>query len=177
MMLPDRHEERARRAARIDLDGVPDSGLRRAVLAHRAWIATELGSGGAEAAAAAALEALEGDDLLRDASKRAGYHLCVRTLIFADRAPDAHAAIVRLRDEADARGSLRLRATASWHAAELARRTGRVADAENEARTAFALVDDGMNVVSGGAADILVWALAERGAFGEARDFLREHGL
>ena len=177
MMVPARSEERAHRAASIDLDAVEDIGLRRAVLAHRAWSAAERGSPDADACAAMALEALEGDDLLRDASKRAGYHLCVRALIFADRPEAAQAAIMRICREAKERGSLPLRAATCWHAAELARRTGRIADAEREARMVLELVDDEVSVLSGGAADILVWALAERGAFHEAHDFLRERGL
>jgi DNA-binding CsgD family transcriptional regulator len=177
MVVPARGEERARRAAAIDLDAIEDLSLRRAVLAHRAWAGAEHGTPDAAACAAMALEALEGDDLLRDASKRAGYHLAVRTLIFADRPAAAQEAIDRICREAKARGSLPLRAATCWHAAELARRTGRVADAEREARMVLELVDDEVSVLSGGAADILVWALAERGAFTEARDFLRERGL
>lgn len=101
----------------------------------------------------------------------------MRTLIFADRLDEARAAIARLRAEARDRGSLLSRAAASWHAAELARRAGRVADAEAQARIVLELVADGMNVLTGGAADILVWAMAERGAFDEARELLRLHGL
>ena len=44
------------------------------------------------------------------------------------------------------RGSLRLLAGAAWYASELAQRTGRVADAENEARLALDLTPDDVKV-------------------------------
>jgi DNA-binding CsgD family transcriptional regulator len=75
------------------------------------------------------------------------------------------------------RGSLRLRAGAAWYAAELAQRTGRVADAENEARLVLGLTPDDVNLFTGGAIEILLWALAERGAFAEAHALLDEHDL
>ena len=68
-------------------------------------------------------------------------------------------------------------AGAAWYAAELAQRTGRVADAENEARLALDLTPEDVNLFTGGAIEILLWALAERGAFAEARALLDEHGL
>ena len=177
MMIPERHEERARRALGIDLDAVTDPVLRSTVLAHRAWLAIEVGTPDAGQSAAMAVDALEGDELLREAWKRSAYHLCARALVLSDRPVQAHDAIMRMREHAVARGSLRLRAATCWYAAELARRTGRVADAENEARMVFDLVDDDVNLLTGGAAEVLVWALAERGAFDEANDFLRERGL
>jgi ATP/maltotriose-dependent transcriptional regulator MalT len=76
-----------------------------------------------------------------------------------------------------ARGSLRLRAATCWYEGELARRTGRVADAENAARMVFDLVDDDVNMLTGGAVEVLVWALAGRGAFQEAHELLHERGL
>jgi ATP/maltotriose-dependent transcriptional regulator MalT len=94
-----------------------------------------------------------------------------------DRVDEARLAIARLADHAAQRGSLRLRAAAAWYAADLALRCGRVAEAENDARLVFSLVDDDVSVLTGGAAGVLVCALAERGAFDEARDLLRERGL
>ena len=61
--------------------------------------------------------------------------------------PRPGAAIAGMRDVALERGSLRLRVAAAWYAAEHALRTGRVAEAENHARLALDLVDDGHNVV------------------------------
>ena len=95
----------------------------------------------------------------------------------ADHADDAQAAITRLRDHAVQRGSLRLQAAAAWYAADLALRRGQLAEAEDEARSALCLVDEDVSVLTGGAAAVLVCALAERGAFDEAREVLRERGL
>jgi DNA-binding NarL/FixJ family response regulator len=175
--VPARHEERARRVAAIDLDAVAEPVLRRTILAHRAWLATERGTPDARACAALAREALEGDELLRDAGRRAGYHLATRALAMTDRAEEASAAIARLRDHALDRGSLRLHAAAAWYAADLALRRGSVAEAEDEASLALSLVDDEVSVPTGGAAAVLVCALAERGAFDEARELLRERAL
>ncbi len=132
---------------------------------------------GAAAVAALAREALDGDELLHDAGRRAAYHLATRALVLADHDDEAHAAIVRLRDHAVQRGSLRLHAAAAWYAADLALRRGRLAEAEDEARSALCLVDDDVSVLTGGSASVLVATLAERGAFDEARDVLRERGL
>src|SRR5439155_19069398 len=90
---------------------------------------------------------------------------------------DAARAIDALRDEAMARGSLPLRAAAAWYDAELALRTGRVAIAENAARAAFDVADGCAGLFSGPATGVLIRALAERGAFDEARELLRERGL
>jgi len=177
MVIPERHEERARRALGIDVDAITDPVLRRTVLAHRAWLGIEKGTPDAAGCAAMAIEALEGDALLREAWKRSAYHLCARALVLSDRPREAREAIMRMRDHAVARGSLRLRAATCWYAAELARRTGRVADAENEARMVFDLVDDDVNMLTGGAVEVLVWALAGRGAFQEAHELLHERGL
>ena len=88
------------------------------------------------------------------------------------------AAIDALREEATARRSLRLRTAAAWFAGELALRTGRVADAENHARLGLDLAPgQELDIFSGGAAVVLVGALAERGAFAEAHEFLRGHRL
>jgi DNA-binding CsgD family transcriptional regulator len=91
--------------------------------------------------------------------------------------PEAGAVILAMRDEAVRRGSLRLRVAAAWYAAEHALRVGRVFDAETSARLALELVDEELNTFTGGAIEVLVRALAERGAFDEAREVLRTYGL
>ncbi len=146
--IPERHVERAWRVAAIDLGAIEDTELRRAILAHRAWVGTERGRPDAAACAALAREALDGDELLHNAWRRAAYHLAVRTLVLTDRGDEAERAIARLRAHAVERGSLRLRAAASWYAADLALRRGRVADAENHARTVYDLVDDDVSVLT-----------------------------
>ena len=176
-MVPDRHPERAARLAALTDDDGADPILERAVLAHRAWLATELGTPDADTCAAFARRALDGDLLLGEAGSRAGFHCCVRALIFTDHFAEAEAAITAMREDHAVRGSLRLQAGAAWYAAELAQRTGRIADAENEARLALDLTPDDVNLFTGGAIEILVWALAERGAFAEAHALLDEHGL
>ena len=177
LIVPKCHGERAQRAAAIDLNATSDPLLRRTVLAHRAWLAVELGTLDAKACASLALEALEGDYLLQEAGRRPAYHLCTRTLVLSGHADQARRAITALRQEAMARGSLRLRAGAAWYAADLELRTGRVADAETEARLALHLVDEDLNTFTGGAIGVLLCALAERGAFQEARELLCERGL
>ena len=175
--IPSRHAERVRRVAAIEVDAIADPALRRTVLAHRAWAGTERGVPDAAAVAALAREALEGGELLHDAGRRAAYHLATLALVMADHADDAQAAITRLRDHAVQRGSLRLQAAAAWYAADLALRRGQLAEAEDEARSALCLVDEDVSVLTGGAAAVLVCVLAERGAFDEAREVLRERGL
>jgi DNA-binding CsgD family transcriptional regulator len=177
IMVPDRHPERAARLAALTDDDAADPILERAVLAHRAWLATELGIPDAATCAAFARRALDGDLLLAEAGSRAGFHCCVRALIFTDHFAQAGAAITALRKDHTVRGSLRLQAGAAWYAAELAQRTGQIADAENEARLALDLTPDDVNLFTGGAIEILVWALAQRGAFAEAHALLEEHGL
>jgi DNA-binding CsgD family transcriptional regulator len=177
IMVPDRHAERAARLAALTDDDGADPVLDRAVIAHRAWLATELGTPDAAACAAFARRALDGGLLLGEVGSRAGFHCCVRALIFTDQFTDAEAAVTAMRDDRVVRGSLRLQAGAAWYAAELAQRTGRIADAENEARLALDLTPDDVNLFTGGAIEILVWALAARGAFGEAHGLLEEHGL
>ena len=59
MMLPDRHDERARRAAGIEPSSIADPALRRALLAHRAEVATASGAPDADVCARLALEALK----------------------------------------------------------------------------------------------------------------------
>jgi DNA-binding CsgD family transcriptional regulator len=175
--IPARHAERVRRVAAVDVDAIADPALRGTVLAHRAWAGTERGVPGAAAVAALARAALEGGELLHDAGRRAAYHLATRALVMADHADDAQAAITRLREHAVQRGSLRLQAAAAWYAADLALRRGQLAEAEDEARSALCLVDGDVSVLTGGAASVLVSVLAERGAFDDARDVLRERGL
>ena len=175
MMIPDRHAERARRLGAIDLTTTSDPLLERVILAHRAWIGVEVGAPDASTCAALALQALEGDLLLREAGRRAAYHLCLRTLVMTDRAEEARQAIAAMLDEATARGSLRLRRGAAWYASNLALRSGHVAEAENHARMALELVDDDRNTFTGGAIMLLLYALAERGEFEEARELLCRH--
>ncbi len=177
IMIPDRHAERAARLAQLTDDDGADPILERAVLAHRAWLATELGTPDAATCAGFARRALDGDLLLHEAGSRAGFHCCLRALIFTDHFEEAQTAIVAMREDPAVLGSLRLLAGAAWYAAELAQRTGRIADAENEARLALDLTPDDVNLFTGGAIEILVWALAERGAFAEAHALLDEHGL
>ena len=177
IMIPERHAERATRLAALHDDDGADPILRRAVSAHRAWLATEIGTPNGAACAAFARRGLDGDLLLRDAGSRAGFHCCVRALIFTEHFADAGAAIAAMREDTTVRGSLRLLAGAAWYAAELAQRTGRIADAENEARLALDLTPDDVNLFTGGAIEILIWALTERGAFAEAHTVLDDHGL
>jgi DNA-binding CsgD family transcriptional regulator len=177
IMVPERHAERAERLAALT-DGVEaEPILRRAVMAHRAWLATEQGTPDAAACAEFARRALDGGLLLSEVGSRAGFHCCVRALIFSEQFREAEAAIIAMREDRAVRGSLRLQAGAAWYAAELAQRTGCVADAENDARLALDLTPDDVNLFTGGAIEILVWALAERGAFAEAHELLRRHGL
>jgi DNA-binding CsgD family transcriptional regulator len=177
LTIPERHDERARLAAAIDLSDLADPLIRRVVLAHRAWLAVELGTPGADAAAALALEAMDGGLLLRDAWQGAAYHLCVLTLVMTDRVREARQAIDDLAAAAQARGSRRLRAIASWYAAELALRTGQVSEAERRAAEALEVADDEIRACVAGAAGVLVSALTERGAFHQAREVLCTHGL
>jgi DNA-binding CsgD family transcriptional regulator len=177
LTIPARHDERARLAASIELDDTTDPLIRRVVLAHRALLAAELGTPGAASAAALALEALDGGLLLREAWQGTAYYLCVLTLVMTDRVPEARQAIDDLAAEARARGSRRLRAIASWYAAELALRTGQVAEAERRAAEALEVADDEIRACVAGAAGVLVSALTERGAFREAREVLCTHGL
>ena len=176
LIFPERHAERARRVAAIDLASSADPLLERVVLAHRAWVATELGAPSAPAWAQMARGALDDGLLKEEAHWRSAYSLCARVLVATDD-PQAGEAIAGMREVAVARGSLRLRVAAEWYAADHALRTGRVAEAENHARLALDLSGDDPNVFSGGAAEVLICALAERGAFGEARELLRERRL
>ena len=122
MMIPDRHDERARRLAAIDLTTTSDPLLERVILAHRAWIGVEVGAPDASTCAALALQALEGDLLLREAGRRAAYHLCLRTLVMTDRAEEAAAG-----DRGDARRGHRARLAAAAPRRGLVRVEPRVA--------------------------------------------------
>jgi DNA-binding CsgD family transcriptional regulator len=173
ILIPGRTAERVRRVAAIDLEKTTDPLLERVVIAHRAWNATELGTPDAPTAAALARAALEGELLLPEAGRRSAYHLAARALLLTDNAGEARRAIDALREDAESRGSLRLRAGAAWYAAELALRVGDVSEAETQARLALSLVDYDVNVFTGGAINVLVCALAERGAFEDAHDVLR----
>ena len=177
LALPERHDERARRAAAADTVAAADPLLTRVVLSHRGWLGIERGTPDADRAASLAADAVEDDMLLSVVRKRAAFILAVRTLTFTDRVDDAARLIASMRDEAVARGSMWLLAAAAWCAAELALRRGRVADAENEARFVLDLADGDINVFTRGALEMLLLALAERGAVDEARDLLREHRL
>jgi len=176
LAFPERQTERARLAAAIDLGAAGDPVLRRVVLAHRAWLATELGTADAQACAAMALEALGGGFLLGEAGRRAAYHLCVAVLVMTGQARQARRAIAALRDEALARGSMPLRAAAATFAAELSLRAGRVGEAEVQARDALELAGGNSAAFATSAARVLVGALTERGSFDEARELLRVHG-
>ncbi|WP_028061647.1 helix-turn-helix transcriptional regulator [Candidatus Solirubrobacter pratensis] len=147
-------------------------------LAHRVWAGIEGGTEDARALGAAAGTALEGGLLLDHVRERSAFTLCARALTLTGDAAGAARAIGALREEATARGSLRLRAAASSLAAELALRTGSMIEAEHQARLALGAVPgEGLDAVTGGAVEVLLCALAERGAFAEAGGLLREHGL
>jgi DNA-binding CsgD family transcriptional regulator len=173
LAFPERHDERARCAAAIDAGAATDQVLRRVVLAHRAWLATELGSADAQTCASMALEALDGGYLLREARNRAAYHVCVAVLVVTGHARQARRAIAALRDEALARGSMPMRAAASAYAAELSLRSGRPREAEAEARDALEFAGGTSCRWSASATRVLVAALGERGAFEEARELVR----
>ncbi len=136
---------------------------RAATRAHRAWLATERGSAPAAACAATALAALEGSSLLDAADQHSGYHLCVRVLILADAFEEADRAIAALGERDGA---------AAYHA-ELALRTGRVAEAERSAARALDLAHHQPGTFAGDPLAVLVSALTERGAFREAHELLR----
>ena len=177
MILPARQAERARRVAAIAGTTTADPLLERVVKAHRAWVGIEQATPHAPACAALARRALDGGLLLAEANRRSAYVIATRALALTDDAA-AEGAIDALREEATTRRSLRLRTAAAWFAGELALRTGRVADAENHARLGLDLAPgQELDIFSGGAAVVLVGALAERGAFADAHEFLREHRL
>jgi DNA-binding CsgD family transcriptional regulator len=138
---------------------------RAATRAHRAWLAAERGTVPAAVCAARAIEALEGGVLLQTAERHSAYHLCVGVLIATDAVDEACRAIAALRDLAPA--------PAAWYEAELALRTGRVTDAERYAAEALDYAGDDPSLFATGALRVLVCALIERGAPGEAQERLR----
>jgi len=172
LALPERHAERARRVAATELGAASDPVLRRVAVAHRAWLATELGTAGAEACAAMALDALDGGFLLGEAGHRAAYHLCVAVLVATGHTRPARRAIDALRDHALARGSAPLRAAADAYAAELSLRAGHIRAAETRAREARELATGNSSVFAAHATRVLTTALGERGAFDDARELL-----
>ena len=176
LALPERHAERARLAAAIHLGDAADPVVRRVVVAHRAWLATELGTADAGACATMALEALGGGFLLPEAGHRAAYHLCIGVLVMTGHARQARRAIAALRDEALARGSIPMRAAAATYAAELLLRAGRVGEAEANAREALELAGGNSTAFAASSTQVLVGALAERGAFDDAHELLRARG-
>ena len=177
LMLPDRLDERAERAAAADGAAATDPLLRRVLLAHRAWLASETGSPGAEACAQfAATRSTATSCSPRRAAVRPSTCACERSCAPTTWRGAQHA-IDAMRDDAIARGSLRLRAGAAWYGADLALRRGHVAEAENEARFALDLAGEDVNMITGGAVEALVRALAERGAYAEARGLLDERSL
>ena len=173
---PERHHERVRRLMRLDA-GRPV--LREVALAHRAWVAAERGTLDAGRTAALATGALAHGTLQAEAHRRGAFGLAVRALAIADRTDDAAGAIAAFRADAVARGAVRRQAEAAALAADVALRRGRVADAEREARTALRLSDGGedLDLVTGGALEVLVIALVERGEIAAARTLLEAHGL
>ena len=138
---------------------------RAATRAHRAWLATERGSVPAAVCAARAIEALEGGVLLETAERHSAYHLCVGVLIAADAVDHARRAIAALRALAPG--------PAAWYEAELALRTGRLAEAERSAGEALELAGAQPSLFATGALRVLVCALIERGAPHEADERLR----
>ncbi len=147
-----------------------DPVLRRALLAHRAWL--ERDSRGAAASAAMATEALEGGFLLREATTRSAYHLCIAVLTATDHFAQARQAIAALRSYAAERGSVPLHVASATHCAELALRTGQIDQAEAEARAAIELAGPETRAFAERATHVLVGALTERGEFEEARALL-----
>jgi DNA-binding CsgD family transcriptional regulator len=129
-------------------------------------MATARGSASAATCAATALEALDGGTLLDTATRYSSYHLCVRVLILTDAFEAAARAIAALDERASA--------SAAAYQAELALRTGRVAEAERWALRALELAREPQpGPFVGAAFAVLVCAYAERGAFREAHELLR----
>ena len=169
LTLPGRQVERGRRVGELTAVAFADEALARVVTAHRAWSAIELGNAPAEACASLAMAAIEDGVLLERAASRPAYHLVVRVLILTDRHAEAARAIAALR--ARAGDSARLRALAAWHAGELALRTGDIREAVREARAALDDAGDA-GPIGRGALAVLVRALAEQGAYTQARALL-----
>ena len=177
MVVPDRHAERRHRAQAIELTSRTEPLLRRVVLAHRAWLGTELGAPNAAACAQLVGEALSGQLLVGEAWRRSAFHLCVRVLVMCDRDDEARRALATMRQEASARGSLPLRTAAAFYAAELALRVGDLSAAAGKAQHARALAGEELGGFAGGAVAVLLWTWAEAGEFARARELLAEHPL
>ena len=124
-----------------------------------------------------ALEALEGDVLLNEARRRSAYHLCVRALVMTDHVGRRARRSPPCASMRSTRGSLRMRVAAERYAADLALRTGRVAEAENHARLALDLLDEDINVFTGGCGRGPRLRLGRARRVREARELLRERGL
>ena len=174
VMFPERRDERARRTLALEPQAVADHTLRRAVLAHHAWLGAETGEQDAAAVAGLALAAIDDDTLVRQAGERSAFHLCVRVLRLADRCADGADAIARLQAVASASGSERLAAAAGRYAAELSLRQGELATAEREASRALGVMD-GLAGIAAAVLEILVDTLVERGALDDAAEVLAEH--
>ena len=142
---------------------------RAATRAHRAWLATERGSAPAAVCAARATEALHDGALLDTAARHSAYHLCVGVLIMSDAVDEARRAIAALRE----RGDPSMWASAVWYQGELALRTADLTAAERHARQALEAAGEPAGFLATGALRVLVCALAERGACGEASELLR----
>jgi DNA-binding CsgD family transcriptional regulator len=110
-----------------------------------------------------ALDALRDGTLLDAALESTAYHRCVGVLIMTDAIDEARDAIAALRYRASA--------AAEWFESELALRAGDLSAAERHAREA--LEGSGGSEAFPGAFRVLACALAERGAFDEAREALR----
>jgi ATP/maltotriose-dependent transcriptional regulator MalT len=89
---------------------------------------------------------------------------------------EARRAIDALRDEAVVRGSMPMRAAAAAYAAKLSLRSGRIGEAETQAREAIELAAGNSGVFAATATRVLAAALAERGAFDEAHERLHALG-
>jgi DNA-binding CsgD family transcriptional regulator len=144
--------------------------------ARRAWVAVERGDAAATDSAEFALEALRGEVLLNRAWENPGYHQCVGVLLITERFAAARVAIDRLSEKALRRGSIPMQIAAAWYRAELELRTGALSEAERWARSALEL-DAEAGAFSTGAMRVLVYSLAERGAFDAAHEVLRTHGF
>jgi DNA-binding CsgD family transcriptional regulator len=147
--------------ARVLPEGVSELAAARA---RRAWLATERGTASAADCTSMALDALRDGTLLDAALESTAYHRCVGVLIMTDAIDEARDAIAALQYRAST--------AAEWFESELALRAGELTAAERHAREAL----DGTGEAGPaffGAFRVLACALAERGAFDEAREVLR----
>jgi DNA-binding CsgD family transcriptional regulator len=144
-----------RRRLRAALATNPSAGARREIDAQLAAFEAvdRLGSAATLDPAAVADEPL-------------GLLVRARELIARDRVADAERTIARLRETTG--DSVPLRAAATWAAAELALRAGRLTEAEAAAHEA--LHAGAARGVAASAAEVLALALIERGALADARE-------